>query len=90
MRRRLGSATVVDGRCLIAIGRRHVDRDGWPEVERTLLHEMVHQWQVEQGLPLDHGPAFRRKARAIGITCSARRTLPTHGAGSRLRRMDAI
>lgn len=32
-----------------------------PEQARaTLLHEMVHQWQFEQGLPMDHGPTFEQ------------------------------
>ena len=37
----------------------------------TLLHEMVHQWQCEQGLPLDHGQSFRRKALEVGIRPNA-------------------
>jgi hypothetical protein len=31
------------------------------------LHEMVHQWQDQNGFPVDHGRVFRRKARAVGI-----------------------
>jgi hypothetical protein len=57
----------------IALSRRHVRRDGWDEIAKTLLHEMVHQWQVESGLPLDHGPEFRRKARDVGVEPAARR-----------------
>ncbi|HKI94991.1 MAG TPA: SprT-like domain-containing protein [Gemmatimonadales bacterium] len=56
----------------IAISRHHIARDGWEAVERTVLHELVHQWQAERGLPVDHGPAFRRKARAVGIAPRAR------------------
>ncbi|HEV8123524.1 MAG TPA: SprT-like domain-containing protein [Gemmatimonadales bacterium] len=56
----------------IAISRKHL-RNGWAEVEKTVLHEMVHQWQVENHLPLDHGPGFRRKAREVGIAPRARR-----------------
>lgn len=70
MQRRLGEvrADPVGGDILeIAISRRHLARDGWAAVEHTVLHEMVHQWQVETGRPLDHGPAFRRKAREVGI-----------------------
>jgi hypothetical protein len=52
----------------IVLSRRHVRRDGWEEALHTLLHEMVHQWQDEQGLPVDHGSSFRAKARAVGIT----------------------
>jgi len=59
----------------IAISRRHIRRHGWREAIDTLLHEMVHQWQDEAGLPLDHGPAFRRKAREVGTTPRARRVL---------------
>jgi hypothetical protein len=76
MRTRLGelSADRRDGRPIeIAISRRHVARHPWAEVEHTLLHEMVHQWQGETGLPLDHGAGFRRKAREVGILDRARR-----------------
>ena len=52
----------------IVISRRHIRRDGWEEALHTLLHEMVHQWQDEQGLVVDHGSSFRAKARAVGIT----------------------
>ncbi len=51
----------------ISISRRHIRRDGWGEALHTLLHEMVHQWQDEQGLSVDHGSSFRAKARAVGI-----------------------
>jgi hypothetical protein len=70
MRRRLGELVAsleTDRPVAIVLSRRHLRRDPWPEVEHTLLHEMVHQWQAEQGHPLDHGTAFRRKAREVGI-----------------------
>ncbi len=57
----------------IVISRRHIRRDGWDQAIRTLLHEMVHQWQDERGLKVDHGLEFRRKARAVGIAPLARR-----------------
>lgn len=56
----------------IAVSRRHL-RHGWAEVEATLLHEMVHQWQAETGRPVDHGPGFRRKAEAVGVVGRAKR-----------------
>ena len=59
----------------IVIGRRHLKRHGWTEALHTLLHEMVHQWQDEAGLPIDHGRTFRQKARAVGITPAARRVV---------------
>jgi hypothetical protein len=34
---------------------------------------MVHQWQDEGGHAIDHGATFRKKAREVGITPSARR-----------------
>ncbi len=76
MKTRLGQYTPVqDGIAAaeIAIGRQHLRRDGWGEAEHTLLHEMVHQWQDETGLPIDHGLAFRRKAREVGVLPRARR-----------------
>ncbi|MES2305729.1 MAG: SprT-like domain-containing protein [Gemmatimonadota bacterium] len=74
MRSRLGEFRADhDGRALeITLSGRHVRRDGWPAASETLLHEMVHQWQCETGLPLDHGAAFRAKAREVGISPNAR------------------
>jgi hypothetical protein len=60
----------------IAISRRHIRRDGWEEALRTLLHEMVHQWQDEEGMKIDHGRQFRAKARTIGIDPRARHVFP--------------
>ena len=60
----------------IAISLAHLRRHGWEEVLHTLLHEMVHQWQDEEGHTIDHGRTFRQKARDVGIAPLARRTLP--------------
>lgn len=72
--RRLGHyAPASDGAAAeIVISRRHLRRHGWGAACETLLHEMVHQWQAETGRPLDHGPAFRAKAREVG--CAPRAT----------------
>jgi hypothetical protein len=59
----------------ITISRRHLERHGWREAAHTLLHEMVHLWQHVTGHAVDHGPAFRAKARALGVAASARRTI---------------
>jgi hypothetical protein len=77
MRSRLGHYTRADefGPAEIAISRRHIRRDGRDEASHTLLHEMVHQWQDEHGLGLNHGSQFRAKARAVGITPSACRAV---------------
>lgn len=76
MRSRLGELAMDarSGRPLeIAISRRHIVRHPWAEVEHTMLHEMVHQWQAETGRPVNHGPGFRRKAREVGVLPAARR-----------------
>ena len=76
MRRRLGEVSLrkeAGGIEEMAFNRSHLRRDPWSEVEQTLLHEMVHQWQAENGLPVDHGATFRRKAREVGIVPRARR-----------------
>jgi hypothetical protein len=68
MRRRLGHyEPAAEGAPAIVISARHLRRDGWARTERTLLHEMVHQWQDENRLPVDHGRVFRRKAAEVGI-----------------------
>lgn len=59
----------------IAVSQRHVKRHGFEQALHTLLHEMVHQWQDESGLPLGHGADFRAKAREVGITARARRAV---------------
>ncbi len=96
MRSRLGELAVDlrSGRPLeIALSRRHLLRHGWEEVEHTMLHEMVHQWQAESGLPVDHGAGFRAKAREVGVLPTARRLVaPVQGTGfaSRGRLSDVL
>jgi hypothetical protein len=78
MRARLGhymSASPNGEASEIVVSRRHIRRHGWEEALHTLLHEMVHQWQDETGHPIDHGRLFREKAREVGVTPSARRTV---------------
>jgi len=81
MKSRLGHYTVAiprSSRAEIAIGYRHIEKHGWEEALHTLLHEMVHQWQDENGYPIDHGARFRQKARDVGVTASAFRTVRPH------------
>ncbi len=78
MRRRLGELTVdpeTDRAVEIAISARHLRRDDWHEVEHTVLHEMVHQWQAESGLDIDHGATFRLKAVEVGVLPRADRLI---------------
>jgi hypothetical protein len=77
MRARLGHyAPSQHGRpSEIAISRRHLRRHSFAEGLETLLHEMVHQWQDEQGYPLGHDRKFREKARAVGISGRAKRVV---------------
>ena len=86
MRTRLGELSVDlrTGQPIeIAISRRHIARHRWEEVEHTLLHEMVHQWQAESGLPVDHGPLFREKARQVGVVPGAKRAPAISGRAGR-------
>jgi hypothetical protein len=68
MRRKLGHySPATDGLPPeIAISRQHIRRESWEDVLHTLLHEMVHQWQDEQGFPLAHDQRFREMAKAVG------------------------
>lgn len=69
MRSRLGELrSPTRGPLQIVISRRHIRRHGWDAACDTLLHEMVHQWQAENGHALDHGREFRKKARQVGIS----------------------
>ena len=79
MRRRLGQLVYSHetGRPIeIVLKRGLAHRGPWADVEETLLHEMVHQWQAETGRPVDHGREFRMKAREVGITPRAVADLP--------------
>ncbi|MEJ7809128.1 MAG: SprT-like domain-containing protein [Gemmatimonadaceae bacterium] len=78
MRRRLGQYTIASplgGPAEIVLSRAHIKRHGWSEALHTLLHEMIHQWQAETGVSVDHGRAFRRKAREVGVAPRARRVV---------------
>ena len=84
MRSRLGQYTAASPYgepAEIAISRAHLRRHGWEEVLHTLLHEMVHQWQAENGFEIDHGSTFRSKAVEVGIAPHARRELRPAKAG---------
>jgi hypothetical protein len=86
MRRRLGelSVDIRTGRPLeLSLSRQHIARHSWAEVEHTLLHEMVHQWQAETGLRIDHRQTFRQKAREVGVLPAAKRTI-SGGAARRV------
>ena len=93
MRSRLGelSVDIRTGQPIeIAISRRHIARHRWSEVEETLLHEMVHVASglhgtggAETGLPVDHGPLFREKARQVGVVPGAKRTPEASGGAGR-------
>jgi hypothetical protein len=75
MVRRLGhyAPGIEGGGAEIAISARHVRRDGFASAVETLLHEMVHQWQHENGHTIDHGLEFRRKCREVGAVPRAKR-----------------
>lgn len=50
----------------IRIAAVHVINDGWREVKKTLLHEMVHLEQWIRGHPRGHGPGFDQRCREVG------------------------
>jgi hypothetical protein len=50
------------------------------EAEETMRHEMIHLWQYVEGLPVDHGPVFRRAARRLNV--HPRATRPVKWKGS--------
>jgi len=85
MKSRLGhyrAKTAAGDPAELVISRGHIRRHGWDEALHTLLHEMVHQWQDENALAIDHGAIFRKKARELGITPSARRSVPSGTSNS--------
>jgi hypothetical protein len=82
MKRRLGELAIdrSTGKAAeITLSRRHIARHPWAEVGHTMLHEMVHQWQAENGVRVDHGPGFRSKAREVGVLPRSQRKLAGDG-----------
>lgn len=72
----------------ITLSGRHIHTHGWAEAAHTLLHEMAHLWQNENGYPVDHGPIFRLKAEELGVVAYARRTVRTLKSRGRAARYD--
>ena len=72
----------------ITVSRRHAERHDWQDVADTLLHEMVHLWQHENGHAVDHGRLFRAKAREVGVAPAARRTVRRRAGLRRAARFD--
>ena len=61
-------------------------RHPWPEVEHTVLHEMVHQWQAESGLPsIMARPSGQRASWASSPRRGALAPPPDAGDGRRRR-----
>lgn len=46
----------------------YVERADWSHIRETLLHEMVHVWQGEQGFPATHSPVFRAQCERLGVS----------------------
>ncbi|HEX8359568.1 MAG TPA: SprT-like domain-containing protein [Longimicrobium sp.] len=51
----------------IVISRRLCTKGAPGEAEHTMRHEMIHLWQHVEGLPVDHGAAFRKMARRLDV-----------------------
>jgi predicted SprT family Zn-dependent metalloprotease len=51
----------------IVLSRRLCTHGAPGEAEQTLRHEMIHLWQFVEGIPVDHGAAFRRMARKLDV-----------------------
>ena len=52
---------------LIRLSLPYHERYGLEELSNTLLHEMIHLWLHEQGLPSGHTDRFRQKLREVGL-----------------------
>jgi SprT-like family len=91
MRTRLGQLCLRHGTgepYEITLSRGHIDRHGWVEAGRTLLHEMVHLWQYQNGHAVNHGRTFRRKAAEVGVAATTRRAVRGARAGRRAARHE--
>ncbi len=52
---------------LIRLSVSYHERYGPAELSNTILHEMVHLWLFEQGLPSGHTDRFRQKLNEVGL-----------------------
>jgi predicted SprT family Zn-dependent metalloprotease len=59
----------------IVISRRLCTHGADGEAEHTMRHEMIHLWQHAEGLPVDHGAAFRKMARRLDVHPRATRSV---------------
>jgi predicted SprT family Zn-dependent metalloprotease len=51
---------------LIELSRRHFE-DNFEALRQTLLHEMIHAWLFARGQRPNHGAAFKKKMRELGL-----------------------
>lgn len=73
MRRRNGHFSINP--LEIVISRRLCTHGAAGEAEHTMRHEMIHLWQHVEGIPVDHGPAFRKMARRLDVHPRATRSV---------------
>ncbi len=59
----------------IVMSRRLCVHGAAGEAEHTMRHEMIHLWQFVEGLPVDHGAAFRKMARRLDVHPRATRNV---------------
>lgn len=52
---------------LMRLSRSYHELYGPAELANTILHEMIHLWLHEQGLPSGHTALFRKKLEAVGL-----------------------
>ena len=52
---------------LIRLSLPYHERYGLDELSNTILHEMIHLWLFEQGLPSGHTDRFRQKLAEVGL-----------------------
>ncbi|HEX2912552.1 MAG TPA: SprT-like domain-containing protein [Chloroflexia bacterium] len=52
---------------LIRLSVTYHERYGQEELSNTILHEMIHLWLYEQGLPSGHTERFREKLAEVGL-----------------------
>lgn len=53
---------------LIRLSFSYHEQYGLTELANTLLHEMIHLWLYEQGLPSGHNDRFHQKMNEVGLS----------------------
>ena len=73
MRKQLARVEAINGKPFrLVMSAHHIHLHGWKAAQETLLHELIHVWQVTRRKPMHHDRGFREQATRIGVVAAAK------------------